>query len=146
MIEFDGSIPTEEAAGSRYNHQNSTVTATKRRNASAPVAIRWRGMVPKNSVDTLRARFTRLRDEWLRKIAFTNSMDEIVSNPSYREIVMMGPPVVSLILEDLEAEAKPWFAALREITGADPVKRSSAGDMAAMAQSWLAWGEKNGFR
>ena len=144
MMEFDGSIPTRDA-GSHYDAGTSVVSASGRRKPSPAVVVRWDGIVPSDSIDTLQARFKRLRDDWLRKVAFTNSMDDIVDSPPYREIVMMGPRVVPLILEDLAAEPKPWFAALREITGADPVKKRSAGNMSAMAASWLAWGRKNGF-
>ena len=145
MMEFDGSVPTANSAN-QYDSQTSSVTAARRRRPSSPVAVQWHGLVPTDSVDTLPKRFKRLRDEWLRKVAYTNSMDEIVSSPPYREIVMIGPRVVPLILEDLEIEPKPWFSALREITGADPVKPKSAGDMKAMAAAWLAWGKKQGLR
>ena len=45
----------------------------------------------------------------------------------------------------MRAQGGHWFYALREITGANPVKPDDRGKVAIMQASWLEWGEANGF-
>ena len=68
------------------------------------------------------------------------------NHPAYREIISMGQEVVPLLLRDLEANQTHWFRALHEITGADPIRASDAGNIAKMAEAWLAWARENGYR
>jgi hypothetical protein len=58
----------------------------------------------------------------------------------------MGAPAISLILERLEREPDYWFEALRQITHQNPVRQEDIGDLSLMTQSWLSWGDKNGYR
>ena len=45
-----------------------------------------------------------------------------------------------LILAELTAVPEPWFAALRELTGVDPVPPADRGRPRVAAEHWLAWG------
>ena len=149
MFDLDGSVATKASPLDRYGQDtfNKVVRVGGATSPSRAVQMpHTKEAVPKSAIDSVSARFVRLRDEWLREVSFSNSMDEIVSSEPYREIATIGPAVVPFILEDLEKEPKPWFYVLRQITGADPVRRSAVGDMSAMAAAWLDWGKKNGYR
>ena len=56
----------------------------------------------------------------------------------------MGEVAVPLILERMQSQGRHWFQALRDITGADPVKPEDRGNVASMQASWLDWGTRNG--
>ena len=53
----------------------------------------------------------------------------------------MGPEVIPLILAELENEPDYWFAALRELTGENPVPRG-AGDTQANGKQLARLGRK----
>lgn len=76
--------------------------------------------------ETLEGRFRRLATIWHRETAYLSSMTEASSHPAYQEIIRLGPEVVPLLLRDLEAHHNHWFAALRAITGAEPIPPSAA--------------------
>jgi hypothetical protein len=90
--------------------------------------------------------FRHLADEWIEDTQFQSSLTRITNHPSYRKIISLGNEVVPLILGDLAANRRPWFTALREITGADPVQPNERGNVAAMADSWLRWARDNNIR
>jgi hypothetical protein len=73
------------------------------------------------SPPSLAVRFRVLADEWQTDTRFLASPAASTEHPAYRAIVALGPAVVPLILADLAASPEPWFAALRELTGDDPV-------------------------
>ena len=96
--------------------------------------------------ETLEERFRRLSDEWYRAVAH-HSSDRIRNNhPAYQEIIALGRPVVPLLLRDLEVNRRHWFAALRAITGANPVPSEDAGSFPKMAEAWLRWGMEQGYQ
>ena len=57
----------------------------------------------------------------------------------------MGEPAVPLILERMKSQGGHWFHALPDITGANPVKPTERGNVPAMQEAWLEWGERNGY-
>ena len=91
-----------------------------------------------------RERFNELADQWEIETVFHSNSAMIVKHPAYREIISMGEPVVPLILQRMQAQGGHWFYALRDITGANPVKSDDRGKVAVMQASWLEWGEANG--
>ena len=93
---------------------------------------------------TLTARFHQLADTWRAATRFLSSPPEACAHPTYREIVALGPDVVPLLLAELAVAPDLWFAALRELTDADPVPPADCGRMRTMAEHWLAWGRARG--
>ena len=91
-----------------------------------------------------RARFLELADQWENATILLSNSTQAAAHPAHRQIVSMGEPVVPLILERMRSQGGHWFHALGEITGAAPVPPSDRGDIAAMQQAWLDWGERNG--
>src|SRR5215471_4824898 len=89
---------------------------------------------------SLETRFRALAKRWKKDTEMNSSLARMIRHPAYREIIHMGEPVVPLLLAELEREPDFWFAALREITGVDPVLKTSAGKIEEMAKAWIDWG------
>jgi hypothetical protein len=92
----------------------------------------------------LAARFRALAGEWQAATQLLAAPSAAADHPTYRAVVALGPAVVPLILADLAVAPDPWFAALRELTGADPVPAADRGRPRAAAEHWLAWGRARG--
>ena len=88
--------------------------------------------------------FRALTSEWREATRFSSAPSAAAGHPSYWAIVDLGPSVVPLILASLKESPGPWFAALRELTGVDPVPPIDRGHPEASAGHWLAWGHANG--
>ena len=56
-----------------------------------------------------------------------------------------GPQAVPLLLRELEQRPNHWFAALKSLTGVDPVHSSDRGRIGPMTEAWIAWGKEHGF-
>lgn len=87
-------------------------------------------------------RFRDLAITWKFETAFVSSMTEIIANQNYREIVELGPLVIPILLHEMEVNPNHWSPALRELTGANPVKYHHQGEMDRIAQDWVEWGEE----
>ncbi len=101
-------------------------------------------MVAAQVAEPIRERFQRLKDDWKSKTRHLSNTAQISLVFSYQQMIGMGPPVVPLILAELEKEPDHWFWALEAITGENPVTKSDAGDIEASAQSWVEWGRQQG--
>lgn len=96
--------------------------------------------------ETVEQRFLRLAAAWNKAVAHHSSSTIRNNHPPYREIIALGPDVVPLLLRDLEANHTHWFCALREITGADPIPESVAGNVPKMVEAWLRWAKDKGYQ
>lgn len=83
--------------------------------------------------------FRVLAKKWKEETMFLSSITDIEANPSYQEIIKMGPVVVPLILRDLKEELNMWFGALTSITGENPILPEHVGNIEKMAEDWFAW-------
>lgn len=92
----------------------------------------------------LEAQLQVLAAQWKADTALLSSTTAMVAHPAYQAIIALGPPVVPLLLRDLEREPAHWFEALHAITGEDPVPREAWGKTGAMAAAWLGWGRSRG--
>ena len=92
-----------------------------------------------------RERFEALAKRWWEETALHSNSALKNAHPALQEIISMGQSVTPLILERMRAHGGHWFEALRQITGADPVSPADYGNIAAMQDSWLQWGERNGY-
>src|SRR2546430_2707754 len=101
---------------------------------------------PTQPAETVEARFRRLAGVWERAVAYQSSSTVRNNHPAYREIINLGPEVIPLLLKDLQENHTHWFCALRELTGANPVPPSAAGNIALMAAAWLAWAREHGYQ
>ena len=92
-----------------------------------------------------RERFRELADQWEEETFFLSRSDHAIAHPVHQEIINLGQPVVPLILERMRSQGGHWFEALQQITGEDPVSPADYGNIAAMQNSWLQWGEDRGY-
>lgn len=92
----------------------------------------------------LTRRFRELVRVWKRDTEAESSIARMARHPAYREIIGMGERAVPLLLTELQRKPDFWFAALRELTGQDPVPREAAGKIRQMTRAWLKWGRENG--
>lgn len=88
--------------------------------------------------------FEALAQQWKAETALLSSTSAMVRHPAYRAVIALGPPVVPLLLRDLERERAQWFEALQAITGEDPVTPDQWGTIPAMTEAWLRWGRDRG--
>ena len=94
----------------------------------------------------LEQRFRRLVAEWEAQVARLSSMTVRLRHRAYREIIALGPAVVPLLLQELEQRPNHWFAALRSLTGEDPVPPSERGRIGPMTEAWIKWGKDRGLK
>src|SRR5438552_3179740 len=94
--------------------------------------------------ETVEQRFRRLETIWLDETAYLSSASKIINHPAFQEIIRMGQGVVPFMLRDLEERPRLWVWALPDITGANPVPPSDAGNIAKMSEAWLRWARENG--
>ena len=97
-------------------------------------------------VKTLEATFHALVAEWKAARGHTSSINAWAKLPAYRAIIELGPPVIPLLLHELQTNPDHWFWALKELTGENPVTPQSRGILSAMAECWLDWGKEKGYR
>lgn len=90
------------------------------------------------------SRFQSLAGEWRAATRFLAGPAAAAEHPAYRAVVALGPDAIPLILAELAVSPEPWFAALRELTGADPVPPADRGRPRAAAGHWLTWGRGRG--
>ena len=94
---------------------------------------------------TDRERFLELADQWESEAILLSSTNQAIKHPVYQTIVSMGEPAVPLILQRMQSRGGRWFTALRDVTGVNPVKPADRGNVPAMQEAWLKWGERNGY-
>lgn len=92
-----------------------------------------------------RERFAVLADRWENETVLLSNLDQAAAHPAHREIVSMGESAIPLILDRMNAQGGLWFHALSELTGTNPVKPGDRGKVQVMQESWLKWGEVNGY-
>jgi hypothetical protein len=89
--------------------------------------------------------FRKLVAEWKAAVAPLSSTTARVNHPAYQKIIALGQAAIPLLLRELQEQPNHWFAALRALTGADPVEPSDRGKVGPMADAWLRWGKTNAY-
>ena len=106
-----------------------------------------RTAVLNRSADEERAladRFRALAEQWKRETLVLSNPTAIEGHPAYLEIVQMGADAIPLILK-LAKEPDWWFAALQDLTGADPATPEMRGKLNSLTAAWLNWGSEHGY-
>ena len=114
---------------------------------AAPLTAPEKGFsVPRvQEADALGRKFQDLASRWRRETALRSSVTAIAMHPAYQQIIGLGEPALPLIFQELRREPDHWFWALGAITGENPVPDDHAGDLEAMAEDWLSWGDAHGY-
>ena len=95
---------------------------------------------------TVENEFYNLAEQWKQECPRGADVQEMAMHPSYQRIIGMGPNVVPLLLKELECEPEHLFWALHSITGVNPVPPEGEGKLKEMAEAWIDWGKKQGYR
>lgn len=98
----------------------------------------------KEQTEGLRAEFEALSQQWKDETAGDSTGSAILLHPAHQRIIGMGRPALPLILEDMQQRGGHWFAALRAITGENPVAAEDAGRVRKMQSVWVEWGRRTG--
>jgi hypothetical protein len=96
--------------------------------------------------ESVEQKFQRLAAVWRTEMGHLSSLTKMFNHPAYQEIIALGEDVVPSLLRDLATEPEHWFAALRAITGAQPVPPEGRGQIDKMAEAWLRWANEHGYR
>jgi hypothetical protein len=91
-------------------------------------------------------RFKELVTLWELEVNGSSFVGEKTNHRAYKQIIEMGDAVIPLILKELETRPNHWFAALRSLTGENPVKPEQRGEIKQMADAWLQWGKEHGYK
>lgn len=94
--------------------------------------------------DALGRKFQDLSSRWRRETALHSSVTAIAMHPAYQQIIGLGERALPLIFGELHRAPDHWFWALQAITGENPVPDDHAGDLDAMTNDWLSWGDAHG--
>lgn len=105
------------------------------------VAEAYRG----SSAESTEAEFLRLARQWAAETGHLSNISKKTRHPAYQAIIEMDEEAIPFLLRELELRPSDWFAALHQITGADPIPKSSQGIVDEMIDAWLAWGEELGY-
>jgi hypothetical protein len=89
--------------------------------------------------------FYRLAATWKTEVRFLSNINQKCSHAAYAQIVEMGQEVLPFIFEELKREPDHWFAALRKLTGENPVPQAARGRLMDTTMAWLQWAEKHGY-
>jgi hypothetical protein len=113
---------------------------------------RWPGSASRPWVDYAEAapeqahgiaeQFASLAAQWASETMLMSSIEAIVLNSAYQQIIGMGMAALPLILQELEREPAYWFWALAAIAREDPAV--DAADFDDARERWLAWGRDRG--
>jgi len=90
-------------------------------------------------------KFQSLISEWKNDTHLMSSSTSMILHKAYQQIIGMGPTVIPLILRELQNSPDHWFAALKALTGIDPVAPSDRGKLGAMTNAWLDWARRQGY-
>jgi hypothetical protein len=96
------------------------------------------------ALETVEERFIRLADEWSRDTRYISSVNDLVKDDRYQQIIGMGWDVLPYLLSDLSTRKRFWFPALAEITNLRPFDRKDAGNYKRMTEAWTRWGRLRG--
>jgi hypothetical protein len=89
--------------------------------------------------------FNELVKRWKDETVNLSSIQKILMNNAYLQIIGLGPVAIRLILNELKQAPNFWFCALRALTRTNPVPPEISGDLISMTKVWLDWGQKNGY-
>ena len=100
--------------------------------------------LPISEPSAIEEKFAELAARWRTETLPLSSSAQITAHPAYQAIIALGPAVIPLLMRELECSPDHWFAALRTLTGANPVPPEHQGRIREMAADWLQHHVTNG--
>ena len=89
--------------------------------------------------------FLHLSAKWERETMGYALRSRAAQHPAHQQIIDMGECVIPWMLWDFSDGKGEWFAALRRLTGANPIAEADLGYVARMRVAWLEWGRQAGW-
>lgn len=71
-----------------------------------------------------------------------SSFSSIIHSENLKKIVSLGEVAIEFIIDDMRISGFPWYHALEQLTGENPVTTNNWGDIPAMNQQWITWYNK----
>ena len=100
---------------------------------------------PTRTEKEVEERFHALLTDWRNRTRLESNYAKIMTHPSFRRILALGPQAVPYILQDMKTgHGGAWFQALEDITGENPIAPEHEVDSSLMIEDWLEWGRRNG--
>jgi hypothetical protein len=100
---------------------------------------------PEPEAIDVEAEFQRLAEWWHRETGIHSDLTRKYEHPAFRQIVSLGPPVIPVLLREVQVRRRWLIGALWDLTGADPVPPEHVGFLDRMVADWTAWGRQNGY-
>ena len=98
----------------------------------------------------MKSNFNNYKDKWRTETVPLSSLTAITTNENYLKIIELGNSneyakkyILGFIIDDLEKNKGFWFAALRKLTGVNPVPETNTGKITDIANYWLEWAKEN---
>jgi hypothetical protein len=91
----------------------------------------------------IQLKFQLLAEKWKEESRFLSFVRQRTQLVTYQAIIDMGKPVIPCILAEIQVQPNHWFAALKQLTGINPILPEHRGNLIAMTNDWLLWGKKN---
>jgi hypothetical protein len=123
-----------------YQNPVIYIDASYSSGASTPATVQSETVATSSSTDTLESQFRELASMWRKETRAVSVLKRKVTHSAYQRIIGLGPPVIPLILRELEERPDDWLWALGALTGIDPAPDGASFDEAVDA--WLDWGKK----
>lgn len=120
-------------------YQNSASSSRLRPRRSSPFEREY------SDRESLARQFRELAEAWRSRKGPISSIARMAILPEYQQIMAMGPPIIPIILRELQRKPDHWFWALHYLTKADPVREDELGNLRKMADAWIRWGKENGY-
>jgi hypothetical protein len=80
---------------------------------------------------------------WRSETTIISDPREVFAHPSFKALVENARVCLPLILSDLRLSPSNLVYVLEEAFGVSPYPKSSEGDLRAMTDAWLSWGERH---
>jgi hypothetical protein len=87
--------------------------------------------------------FKTIVERWHSDTRHTSSLTKMITHPTYKRIIELGPKVLPLLFRELSERPNHWLVALNAITREDPAAVGST--FGEAVQAWLAWGRERGY-
>lgn len=107
------------------------------------VLARQNPQVVASSVQSVGQQFAALAAAWHRETGMYSLAIDKIYHWAYLQTILLGPPVVPHVLQEMQARPADWTHALRALTQQDPA--AACKDLRQSVDAWLAWGRTNHF-
>lgn len=134
-------IPQEQSESLTIDHKDNSIVSYDPHESLLASSLFAEDESYNNLVDEIE----RLKEKWLHDTRFDSGYSTLINHPAHLRIVSFGERVIPYLIRDMQKHRTPWFYALTEITGENPISEESWGKIDNIIQDWLAWAKKNNY-